>query len=71
MVYYTQKNWELVTDLLKKATTIDPSLPCVYELYYYYLGKLDFNTAQDYANKYIANTDPDRKMIIWWLQPAW
>jgi len=60
MVYYTQKNWELVTDLLKKATTIDPKFaPAYYELYYYYLGKLDFNTAQDYANKYIANTDQD------------
>ena len=60
MVYYTQKNWELVTDLLKKATTVDPKFaPAYYELYYYYLGKLDFNTAQDYANKYIANTDPD------------
>jgi len=28
-------------------------------LYYYSLGKLDFNTAQDYASKYIANTDQD------------
>lgn len=60
MVYYTQKNWELVTDLLKKATTVDPKFaPAYYELYYYSLGKLDFNTAQDYANKYIANTDQD------------
>ena len=60
MVYYTQKNWELVTDLLKKATTVDPKFaPAYYELYYYYLGKLDFNTAQDYASKYIANTDQD------------
>src|SRR6476660_2616719 len=60
MLYYTQKNWELVTDLLKKATTVDPKFaPAYYELYYYYIGKLDFNTAQDYANKYIANTDPD------------
>ena len=60
MVYYTQKNWELVTDLLKKATTVDPKFaPAYYELYYYYLGRLDFNTAQDYASKYIANTDQD------------
>ena len=60
MVYYTQKNWELVTDLLKKATTVDPKFaPAYYELYYYSLGKLDFNTAQDYASKYIANTDQD------------
>ncbi len=60
MVYYTQKNWELVTDLLKKAITVDPKFaPAYYELYYYYLGKLDFNTAQDYANKFIANTEQD------------
>jgi len=60
MVYYTQKNWELVTDLLKKAITVDSKFaPAYYELYYYYLGKLDFNTAQDYASKYIANTDQD------------
>jgi len=60
MVYYTQKNWELVTDLLKKATTVDPKFaPAYYELYYYSLGKLDFSTAQDYASKYIANTDQD------------
>ena len=60
MVYYTQKNWELVTDLLKKAIAVDSKFaPAYYELYYYYLGKLDFNTAQDYASKYIANTDQD------------
>jgi len=60
MVYYTQKNWELFTDLLNKAIAADPKFaPAYYELYYYYLGKLDFNTAQDYANKYIANTDQD------------
>jgi tetratricopeptide (TPR) repeat protein len=60
MVYYTQKNWELFTELLNKATTADPKFaPAYYQMYYYSLGKLDFNTAQDYANKYIANTDPD------------
>ena len=60
MVYYTQKNWELFTELLNKATAADPKFaPAYYQMYYYSLGKLDFNTAQDYANKYIANTDPD------------
>jgi tetratricopeptide (TPR) repeat protein len=60
MVYYTQKNWELFTDLQKKAIAADPKFaPAYYELYYYYLGKLDFNTAQDYANKFIANTEQD------------
>jgi tetratricopeptide (TPR) repeat protein len=60
MVYYTQKNWELFTDLLNKAIAADPKFaPAYYEMYYYYLGKLDFNTAQEYANKFIANTEQD------------
>ena len=60
MVYYTQKNWELFTDLLNKAIAADPKFaPAYYEMYYYSLGKLDFNTAQDYANKFIANTEQD------------
>jgi len=60
MVYYTQKNWELFTDLQSKAIAADPKFaPAYYEMYYYSLGKLDFNTAQDYATKYIANTDQD------------
>ena len=60
MVYYTQKNWELFTDLLNKAIAADPKFaPAYYEMYYYSLGKLDFNTAQDFANKFIANTEQD------------
>jgi tetratricopeptide (TPR) repeat protein len=60
MIYYTQKNWELFTELMDKAISVDPKFaPAYYELYYYNLGKLDFNKAQDYASKYIANTDQD------------
>lgn len=60
MIYYTQKNWELFEQFLKQAITIDPKFaPAYYDLYYYYLGKQDFTTAQDNANNFIANSDPD------------
>jgi tetratricopeptide (TPR) repeat protein len=60
MIYYTQKNWDVYEQLLKDAVRIDPKFaPAYYELYYYYLGKLDFNTAQEYANKYTSSSDPD------------
>lgn len=60
MIYYTQKNWDLFTELMNKAISVDPKFaPAYYELYYYYLGKLDLNTAQEYATKFTANADPD------------
>lgn len=73
MIYYTQKNWELFTELMNKATSIDPKFaPAYYQLYYYYLlGKQDFNTAQDYANKYVANADPDPQNDYLVAQTCW
>ena len=72
MIYYTQKNWDLYTDLLKKALSVDPKFaPAYYELYYYYLGKLDFNTAQDYATKFIANADQDPQNDYLRIQTLW
>jgi tetratricopeptide (TPR) repeat protein len=60
MIYYTQKNWELFEQLMNKAISVDAKFaPAYYELYYYYLGKLNFNTAQEYASKFIANTEQD------------
>jgi tetratricopeptide (TPR) repeat protein len=59
-LYETQKNWDVYVDFLNKAIAADPKFaPAYYELYYYNLGKLDFTTAQDFAAKYIANTDQD------------
>jgi tetratricopeptide (TPR) repeat protein len=72
MIYYTQKNWDLYTDLLKKTISLDPKFaPAYYELYYYSLGKLDFNTAQDYATKYIANADQDPQNDYLRIQTLW
>ncbi len=62
MIYYTQKNWELFTDILNKAVSVDPKFaPAYYELYYYNLLRLppDFSAAQNYATKFTANAEPD------------
>jgi tetratricopeptide (TPR) repeat protein len=62
MIYYTQKNWELFTDILNKAVTVDPKFaPAYYELYYYNLLRLppDFTAAQNYATKFTASAEPD------------
>jgi Flp pilus assembly protein TadD len=63
MIYYTQKNWEIYEPLMQQAITIDPKFaPAYYELYYYNLlwkKPVDLNTAQDFANKFNANTEPD------------
>jgi tetratricopeptide (TPR) repeat protein len=72
MIYYTQKNWDLFTDLMKKAIAADPKFaPAYYQLYYYYLGKLDFTTAQDYATKFIANADQDPQNDYLRIQTLW
>jgi predicted Zn-dependent protease len=72
MIYYTQKNWELFTDILNKAATVDPKFaPAYYELYYYSLGKLDFNTAQNYANKFISSTEQDPQNDYLRIQTLW
>jgi tetratricopeptide (TPR) repeat protein len=62
MIYYTQKNWELFTDILNKAVTVDPKFaPAYYELYYYNLLRLppDFTAAQNYATKFTASAEQD------------
>jgi tetratricopeptide (TPR) repeat protein len=62
MIYYTQKNWELFTDILNKAVTVDPKFaPAYYELYYYNLLRIppDFTAAQNYATKFTASAEQD------------
>ncbi|MFI5186584.1 MAG: tetratricopeptide repeat protein [Chitinophagales bacterium] len=73
MIYYTQKNWDLFTELMNKALSVDAKFaPVYYELYYYYLlNKHDFNTAQDYANKYVANADQDPQNAYLVAQTCW
>jgi len=72
MIYYTQKNWDVFTDFMNKAVTVDPKFaPAYYQLYYYYLLKRDFTTAQDYATKYISSADQDPQNDYLRIQTLW
>jgi tetratricopeptide (TPR) repeat protein len=72
MIYYTQRNWELFEQFMKQAISMDPKFaPANYQLYYYYLGKLDFNTAQEYASKFIASTEQDPQNDYLRIQTLW
>jgi tetratricopeptide (TPR) repeat protein len=72
MIYYTQRNWELFEQIMKQAISMDSKFaPAYYQLYYYYLGKLDFNTAQDYATKFIASTEQDPQNDYLRIQTLW
>lgn len=57
---YGQGNWDIVLENLNNAIASDPKFaPAYFQLYYYnLLYKQDFSTAENYANKYIANSDP-------------
>ena len=59
-IYETQRNWEIFTRELENAVKADPKFaPAYYELYYYtLLYPKDFTKAEEYANKFIANSDP-------------
>jgi tetratricopeptide (TPR) repeat protein len=65
MLYKTQTtyrggNWDVVLENLNNAIAADPKFAPAYEQLYNYnlLTKQDFNAAEDYANKYISNSDP-------------
>ncbi|HEV7621612.1 MAG TPA: tetratricopeptide repeat protein [Flavisolibacter sp.] len=57
---FGQGNWDIVLENLNNAIAADPKFaPAYLELYYYYLlYKKDFATADNYASKYISNSDP-------------
>lgn len=59
-LYKTQQNWDVVTDNLNKAVAADPKFaPAYLELYYYYLlYPKDFAKAEEFANKFVSNSDP-------------
>jgi len=59
-LYETQRNWDIYQQNLNQAIQADPKFaPAYLQLYYYNLLYAKDNAkAQDYANQYIANTDP-------------
>ena len=78
-LFETQQNWDLFIDNLNQTVTKDPGFgPAYYDLYYYYLlkvdpstGKIDFAKADDYAKKYIANSDPNVQNDYLRAQTLW
>lgn len=59
-LYKTQRNWEIVTRDLNNAVQADPKFAPAYEELYFHniMTTRDFNAAEQYANQYIANSDP-------------
>lgn len=71
-LFNSQRNWELFEKYLNDAIAKDPRFaPAYYDLYYYKLGKLDFNAAETYAKKYIETTDPDPQNDYLRVQTLW
>lgn len=60
LLYWTQRNWEIVQENLNKAIAIDQKFaPAYLKLYDYNLRfKRDFATAENLANQYVTNADP-------------
>ncbi len=58
-VYETQRNWDVVIEHLNRAIAADPKFAPAYLRHYVYnlFHKNDYNAADEWAKKYIANTD--------------
>ncbi|MGC4037389.1 MAG: tetratricopeptide repeat protein [Chitinophagaceae bacterium] len=71
-IYETQKNWEVFTENLDKTVAMDPKFaPAYYDLYYYNLYRQKYDPADDYAKKYIANSDADVQTNYLRAQTLW
>jgi tetratricopeptide (TPR) repeat protein len=60
LLYWTQRNWEIVQENLNKAIAVDQNFaPAYLKLYDYNLRfKRDFATAENLANQYVSHADP-------------
>ncbi|MEP7374847.1 MAG: tetratricopeptide repeat protein [Chitinophagaceae bacterium] len=71
-LFESQRNWELYEKYLNDAVTKDPRFaPAYYDLYYFKLLRLDFVSAEDYAKKFVANTDQDPQNDYLRCQTLW
>ena len=71
-IYETQKNWDVYLDDLNKAIAMDAKFaPAYYELYYYNLYREKYAEADEFAKKYIANTDADVQTDYLRAQTLW
>lgn len=71
-LFNSQRNWDLYEKYLNDAVAKDPRFaPAYYDLYYFKLMRLDFVGAEDYAKKFIANTDQDPQNDYLRCQTLW
>jgi tetratricopeptide (TPR) repeat protein len=58
-LYETQRNWDIVMEHLNRAIAADPKFAPAYLRHYVYnlFHKNDYNAADEWAKKFIANTD--------------
>jgi len=71
-LFNSQRNWDLYEKYLNDAISRDPRYaPAYYDLYYFKLSKLDFTAAEQYAKKFIENTDPDPQNDYIRVQTLW
>jgi predicted Zn-dependent protease len=71
-LFNSQRNWDLYEKYLNDAISRDPRYaPAYYDLYYFKLLRLDFAAAEDYAKKFVANTDPDPQNDYIRVQTLW
>lgn len=71
-LFNTQRNWDLFEKYLNDAITKDARFaPAYYDLYYFKLVRQDFVAAEDYAKKYVANTDQDPQNDYLRCQTLW
>lgn len=72
-LFNSQRNWDLYEKYLNDAVNADSRFaPAYYDLYYQaLLRKLDFTKAEEYAKKYVANTDPDPQNDYLRCQTLW
>lgn len=72
-LFNTQRNWDLYEKYLNQAIAKDSRFaPAYYDLYYFkLLNKQDFNGAEQYAQKFIQNTDPDPQNEYLSAQTKW
>jgi len=72
-LFNTQRNWDLYEKYLNDAVAKDQRFaPAYYDLYYFrLLNKQDFNGAEQYAKKFVENTDPDPQNDYLRCQTLW
>lgn len=59
-IYKSQRNWNMYAKYLSDAVAKDPTFaPAFYDLYWLRLQQGDYNEAEEYAKKFIANADKE------------